>query len=423
MVSNGPRNISSLYRNSKVTSVYKQNKTLNNMKVALVYDKINTQFGGAEVVLKAIHDLFPQAPLFTSIYDKNTAKWAQNINIQTSFLQNCTFLTKNHKILLPCMPLAFETLDLSEYDLIISITSAEAKGVLTKPHQKHICYLLTPTRYLHSHTQTYFQSMPLLQKPIIKQIAQLTFKYLRTWDIAASSRPDIIIPISKLVARRIKKYYKRKTSAVVYPPVSIELTDSQIQKISAINSTYFLSVSRLVAYKQVALSIQAALKLRKRLVVVGTGEEFTNLTSLAAEAGIIKYPNESLDTFFKRADAGNKAILFTKSIKTNEVYRLYKNCKALLMPGQEDFGITALEAGIFGKPVVVFYTSGVSEILQESKHAVFIKKESLPELTYALGKIDSLEFDSLELHANAVQYSIEQFKTKFAAAIEQELKG
>ncbi len=397
--------------------------SLDTLKVALVYDKINTRFGGAEVVLQTVHELFPQAPLFTSIYDTETAQWASDINIQTSFLQKLTFLSNNHKIFLPLMPLAFETIDLSEYDVIISITSAEAKGILTKPHQTHICYMLTPTRYLHSHTQTYFESKPLLQKPGIKQIATLVLKYLQSWDISASTRPDYIIPISHLVGERIKKYYKRTTKDVVYPPVSIELTELEIDKIPPIPSTYYLSVSRLVKYKRVDLSIKSCLKLQKRLVVVGTGEEKNNLTLLAGQSGIIKNENETLDAFFKRADLGNKAILFTGNIKQNEVYRLYKNCKALLMPGQEDFGITALEAGIFGKPVVVFYTSGVSEIVQENKHAVFIKDESVSELTYALGKIDSLEFDATALRRNAQNYSVKQFISKFEKTIEQKLKG
>lgn len=392
-------------------------------KIALVYDKVNTPYGGAEVVLSALTQLFPNAPLYTSIYDEKKARWANQIQVKTSFLQKLTFLTKNHKLLLPLMPLAFESLDLSEYEVIISITSAEAKGVITKPHQTHICYLLTPTRYLHSHSEKYLSSHTMLSWPVISWFAKKTHEYLRTWDLTAALRPDQIIPISKLVKKRVQTFYNRTCEAVIYPPVAVTVSQKELAELPVLSDQFFLSVSRLVGYKRVDLSIKACLKLGKTLVVVGAGEEKANLLATAGEAAIQKNAEETLTEFFQRANNSNKTILFTGKLSDKSVHTLFANCQAVLMPGKEDFGITALEAGIFGKPVVVFYTSGVSEILTENKHSVFIRKETVSELTYALGKIDSLEFSANELRSNAEKYSVTQFQKEFRKKIEQELKG
>lgn len=394
-------------------------------KVALIYDRVNTPYGGAEIVLKTISEIFPDAPIYTSVYDSNKVKWASKIKIIPSFLQYIPFFNDKHQFLLPFMPLAFESFDLSEFDLVISITSAEAKGVLTKPNQKHICYMLTPTRYLYSHKDTYLKSKKVLQLPIFKQLSKLVFNYIEFWDRSACYRPDLIIPISKLVGQRIKEFYNIKPDKVIYPLVDVKLTQKEIDDIPFFKNTqkYYLSISRLVEYKRVDLSIKACLKLSKPLVVVGSGEAKEKLHELAGDKKIIRKENESLEKFLQRGTEENKIILFTNQLSQKEVYKLFKNCEALLMPGQEDFGITALEAGIFGKPVILFYTSGVSELLKDSLHAIHIKKESVPEMVYALSKLDQLEFNAKELRSNALSYNKDKFKKEFKTKIEQELKG
>lgn len=395
------------------------------LTVALVYDRVNTQYGGAEIVLTALQELFPNAPLYTSVYDKRKVKWVKNNTVVPSFLQKIPFCNDKHQLLLPLMPLAFESFDLTKYDLIISVTSAEAKGVLTKPNQKHICYLLTPTRYLYSHKKEYLNSRWYLQLPVIKQIVRGILNHITKWDQAASIRPDTLIPISKLVANRIKTYYHRTPAPVIYPPVAIPLSETEIAKIPQFTQThrFYLSVSRLVDYKRVDLSISSCLQLKKPLVVVGTGESEQKLHFIAESDSIIKEKNETLEDFLRRGTLENKTILFTGSLAQNDLYKLYKNCDAVLMPGQEDFGITALEAGIFGKPVILFYTSGVAELLKDSVHAIHIKKETVAEMVYALGKLDSLQFDSKVLQANAKQHNTTQFKKEFRELIEKELKG
>jgi hypothetical protein len=168
------------------------------MKVALVYDRVN-KWGGAERVLMALHELFPQAPLFTSVYDKKKASWASQFKVKTSYLQHIPFIRSRHELIPFLMPSAFERLDFAGYDLVISITSESAKGIITKPGTKHISYILTPTRYLWSGYEDYFK------KPTFRTVAHPAVSYLRKWDKVAAMRPDEIVSISKEVQHRVKK--------------------------------------------------------------------------------------------------------------------------------------------------------------------------------------------------------------------------
>jgi hypothetical protein len=184
------------------------------MKVALVYDRVN-KWGGAERVLLTLHEMFPDAPLYTSVYDEDRAPWARVFpRIYTSFLQKIPFAKSIHEFLGTLMPMAFELFNFDEYDLVISVTSEAAKGIITKPGTKHVCYMLTPTRYLWSHYDLYFRN------PLLRFISKPFVSYLRTWDKMAALRPDKIIAISSEVKRRIKKYYKLE-SEIVYPPCKI----------------------------------------------------------------------------------------------------------------------------------------------------------------------------------------------------------
>src|SRR3989338_8390229 len=190
------------------------------MKVALVYDRVN-KWGGAERVLLALHELFPDAPLYTSVYDRKKASWADVFDpsagsgqgIKTSFLQKIPFSTR-HELFAALMPLAFESFSFDEYDLVISVTSEAAKGIITKPKTMHICYCLTPTRYLWSGYNDYFKN------PYFRFISKPLVSYLRFWDKIAAQRPDAYIAISKEVQGRIKKYYGRE-STVIYPSVTL----------------------------------------------------------------------------------------------------------------------------------------------------------------------------------------------------------
>ncbi len=185
------------------------------MKVALVYDRIN-KWGGAERILLELHKLFPDAPLFTSVYYPKSALWAKDFIVRTSFLQKIPFLRKHHEVVPFLMPFAFEQFNFDEFDVIFSITSESAKGILIKPGSRHICICLTPTRYLWSGYTDYFSSSVsrFITKPLIE--------YLRCWDKIAGQRPDTYIAISQEVQKRIKKYYQRE-SKVIYPPINFEV--------------------------------------------------------------------------------------------------------------------------------------------------------------------------------------------------------
>lgn len=238
------------------------------MRTALVYDRVN-KWGGAERVLLALHELFPKAPLYTAVYNPKTAPWADVFpKVIPSFLQNLPFAKTRHDLYAPLMPIAFESFDFSEYDLVISLTSEASKGVITKPGTFHICYCLTPTRYLWSGYEFYFDTQ--LKRSLFAPIVS----YLKVWDRIAAQRPDIMVGISKTVVGRIKKYYGR-SAKLIYPPVELKVPPirqaqgkwvSKVPQVSQAND-YFLVVSRLVPYKKIDLAVEVFNLMKKPLAL------------------------------------------------------------------------------------------------------------------------------------------------------------
>ncbi len=380
-------------------------KNLQNLKVALVYDRVNTRFGGAEQVLLVLHDLFPDATLFTSVYDKKEAHWAQIFKVKTSFLQKCRMARRRHRLFLPLMPLAFEKLDLREYDLIISVTSAEAKGIITQPGQKHICYLLTPPRYLYSHQQEYLNSRLLFKIPGIKFFAKKIFNYLTWWDQAAIHHPDYLLPISKLVQQRVKKYYDLATLDPIYPPINVGLEEPiedwpQLSNLLSLPNEFFLVVSRLVSYKKIDLAIQACVELDKNLVIVGQGPELKKLTKLAKK---------------------KKNIIFLQNQPQKIVNTLMQQAQLFLAPGIDDFGLSPIQAGFFGTPAVINHHSGVAEVLKHKKQALHLNEISLAELIDKIKMAEQINFNSAELKQNALKYTKEKFKLNFTKILKMVL--
>lgn len=354
------------------------------MKVALVYDRVN-KWGGAERVLLALHELFPDAPLYTSVYDRKNAPWAERFNVRTSFLQNFPFTTKSHEYFASLMPLAFESFNFDMYDLVISVTSEAAKGIITKPGTTHICYCLTPTRYLWSGYEEYFKNdiLRFFSKPIVS--------YLKSWDMVAGQRPDYYISISKEVKNRIKKYYNRD-SAIVYPPVSIQ--NSKIINANVKYSNYFLIVSRLVAYKHIEIAIDACNKLNLPLVIVGSGNEEKRLKNMS----------------------GN-TIFFVGNLTDLELVGYYKECNALIFPGHEDLGLTAIEAQSFGKPVIAYKGGGVEETVLDGKSGEFFYPLSSKALQKILSNFNSKKFDPLECKKQADKFNMNNFKKNFTSEL------
>jgi glycosyltransferase involved in cell wall biosynthesis len=366
------------------------------MRVALVYDRVN-KWGGAERVLLALHKLYPDAPLYTSVYDKGKAPWANIFEVRTSFLQNFPFAT-HHEFYAVLMPLAFESFDFSEFDLVISVTSEAAKGIITKPQTKYICYCLTPTRYLWSGYREYFKN------PILRFLAKPVIMYLRFWDKIASARPDKYIAISKEVQSRIKKYYK-KDSEIVYPPVWGPADDNSATPVKQASSVaslvrssgvtpYYLIVSRLVSYKKIELAIEVFNKLKLPLKIVGTGAEMGRL----------------------RAMAGSTVELLGY-LTDKTLIRYYSECLALVFPGLEDFGLTVLEAQSFGKPVIAYKAGGALETIIEDKTGVFFERQNIEDLETAIKRFNDLKISPSDCIEQAGKFSFEAFRKGFLREI------
>jgi len=352
------------------------------MKTALVYDRVN-KWGGAERLLLVLHEMFPKAPLYTAVYDSKKAPWAKVFpEIKTSFLQKIPFLKDKHELLGTFMPLVFESLSLNDefdkYDLVISVTSEAAKGIITKPHTKHICICLSPTRYLWSHHDLYFKN------PLLKLFSRPAVFHLRKWDKIAAQRPDKMIAISSAVQKRIRKYYGRE-SDVIYPPVSLETS----KKTTKPRKNYYLVASRLVPYKRVDLAIKTFNKIGKKLVIVGKGSQEKKLKRMA---------KTNID--------------FTNELEDNKLIDHYKNTRALIFPQEEDFGLTSVEAQSFGTPVIAFKKGGAIDTVVEGKTGIFFKRQTVNSLIKAINEFENTSFSDKSIRKNAQRFKKEKFKTQ-----------
>jgi glycosyltransferase involved in cell wall biosynthesis len=355
-------------------------------KVALVYDRVN-KWGGAERVLLTLHEIFPDAPLFTSVYDQKNANWAKIFSeIIPSYLQKIPYFQDKHEFLGTFMPGAFESFDFSKFNLVISVTSEAAKGVITGPETRHICYCLTPTRYLWSAYDIYFpRGSPL------RPLAEPAVRYLRQWEKMAAKRPDRMIAISSAVKKRIKKYYDRD-SQIIFPPVEInKFSNSKLnEKWKMRNGKYFLIISRLVPYKKVDLAVKAFNKLGYPLVIIGKGSEERKLKKMA-----------------------KKNIKFVGEVAEKKLIGYYQEAKALIMPQEEDFGIVAVEAQAMGTPIIAYKAGGAIDTVIEGKTGIFFEKQNVKSLMEVIKKFNKFKFNREDLIKNAVRFSKERFKKEF----------
>jgi glycosyltransferase involved in cell wall biosynthesis len=356
------------------------------MNVALVYDRVN-KYGGAERVLEAMHEIWPEAPLFTAVYDPQGAPWAKKFEVRTSFLQKIPFASSNHEFFAWATPLAFEQFTFDDYDVVISVTSAEAKGIITKPHTLHMCYCLTPTRYLWSGRQFHEDTQGLGSLGL-----RIWAPTLRRWDKIVAARPDRYIAISKFVAKRIKKYYGQDAE-VVYPPV--DTSKFTISNTQATKGDFYLVVTRLVGYKRVDIAIDACNKLKLPLVVIGEGRAKRDLMTRAAST--IRFISDHL------TDA--------------ELRDYYQNCRAFIHPADEEFGIAMVEAQAAGKPVIAYAKSAAAEIVIPGKTGLLFDTQSVRSLTAALEKSRRMRFDPALCRTNALRFG----KAKFVQNMKEEV--
>jgi len=355
-------------------------------KIAIIYDWIDTAYGGAEKVLVALHQAFPEAPVYTSLSSTQKIDWAETVDVRTSFLQKCASLHHKPRFLLPLLPLAFESFDLSQFDVVISITSAFAKGVITKPSQLHICYLLTPPRYLYSHQIEYLA--PFSKIFGLRFIVRQVLKYLRWWDQVAAQRPDVIVPISKLVAERCQTFYHRQPAEVLYPPVEALKKNPSSLRVAKLPAQFAVIISRLVSYKKIEVAITACIECQLPLVIIGVGEDESRL---------------------KKVAQGSSLIYFMGAQPQVVVNQVLADSTVLLMPGIEDFGIAAAEAVASGKPVIVHRKSGVAELLSDGKTGILLEELSVKSLTLALKKVLRTTFNPQLLTQTMRKYATTSF--------------
>jgi glycosyltransferase involved in cell wall biosynthesis len=360
------------------------------MKVALIHDHL-AQDGGAEKVLKVLAEMFPEAPIYTLLYEKkNTDKYYKNRQILTSIIQRLPMGVKHYQWYMPFMPMAVEFFDLSNFDLVISDTSSFAKGVITSSHTLHICYCHTPTRYLWSDTHQYIEE--LKYNKYFKKVISLVLNYIRMWDRLAADRVDKYIANSNFVAKRIKKYYKHE-STVIYPPVETERF-----KISEQVDDYFLIGGRLAPYKRVDIVIEAIKKAGKKLKVYGDGIDLERLKKMAKGYSNIE--------FLGWVDDTAKAELYSRSL-------------AFIYPQEEDFGITAVEAMASGRPVIAYCSGGATETVRDGETGIFFNEQTVDSLVEALNNFDNAKFNPEIIKQHAEQFSVEVFKNKINKYIKE----
>lgn len=355
------------------------------MRIALVYDRVN-KFGGAERVLQALHEIWPEAPLYTAVYNPETAPWARDFKVIPSFLQKFPWAKTKHELYPWLTPLAFESLNFDEYDVVISITSEAAKGIITKPKTLHLCYCLTPTRYLWSGAKDY--KIPFWGQMIVSK--------LRAWDLVAAQRPDVYWAISQNVAQRIKKYYGRE-SEVIYPPIDVSkwcMVNGEWKR-----GNYYLLVSRLVPYKKVEIVIEAFNKLGWPLKIVGVGSELGRLKRWA-----------------------RKNIEFLGQLTDEELLRYYQNCLVVVFPQEEDFGLVPLEAQACGKPVIAFKEGGAQETVLEGKTGEFFYPQTAEALIDKIKTFKVEKYHPEDCRRQAQKFDLLVFKKQFTELVKQECK-
>ena len=365
---------------------------LKNLKVAICYDRVN-KFGGAERVLLTLHEMFPNAPLYTSIYDPKKAPWANVFpKIYTSFLQKIPVLKNYHELMGWLMPVAFEQFNFSEYDLVISVTSEAAKGIITGTNTLHVCYMLTPTRYLWSGKEFYLNNRPKIFRifPFYKIISWPFLTYAKWWDKVAAQRPDKMIAISTEVCKRIKKYYDR-SAEIIFPPVNIPEVAIVIHPRGGI---YYFIHGRFEPYKRLDLVIDTFNDLGLPLVVSGSGSEFDKYKHR-------KYSN----------------IKFIEKPTDTELSKLYSNAKVFLMPQEEDFGITSVEVQSFGVPVIAYRKGGALDTVIDGKTGVFFDNQNNESLKQAIAKFDKIVFNHKYLINNVKNFSKETFKRRLQRSL------
>src|SRR5215211_7090010 len=355
------------------------------MRVAIIHDYLN-QYGGAERVLEALHALYPTAPVYTSIYDASAMPAEYRTwDIRTSWMQRLPGWRRHFQKYFLLYPSAFESFDLGDYDLIISSSSAYAKGVIPAAHAYHICYCHTPMRFAWR-TGDYIKREGLgrLQRGVLP----LLLTYVRLWDVATTPRVDQFIANSHEVAERIRRYYGR-AALVIAPPVDLSPYRPWVP------GNFYLAGGRLIPYKRLDLVVEAFTALKLPLKVFGDGRDRERLQALAG-------PN----------------VEFLGQIAEEQRRDLFAGCRAFIFPGEEDFGITPLEAMSAGRPVIAYAAGGALETVVDGVTGRFFSEQSAAALAIAVAEAQHDRYDPAAIRRHAEQFSREVFLERMREVIE-----
>ena len=358
------------------------------MKIAIVHDWLN-QLGGAEGVLETLVEMFPEAPVFTTIYwRRGMPTRYQSWDIRTTWLDRAPFIYRYHQPYLPLYPTAVQSIDLRAYDLIISNKSGFCHGVATNSQQLHIDYCLTPTRYVWDYAsyaarEGFGRAADILMRPIIGR--------LQSWDRRAADGVDHFVAISREVQARIARFYERD-STIIYPPVDTD----RYRPSPDPPSDYFLVVSRLIPYKRIDLAVRACTELGVPLIVGGEGRDRAALEDIAGPT-----------------------IRFVGRVGDDELGDLLAHCRAFIFPGYEDFGITPVEAQAAGRPVIAYAAGGALDTVIDGETGIFFREQTSESLADAIRRLDSIGFDPIAIRQNAERFSVARFKRELGAFIEE----
>ncbi len=361
------------------------------LKISLVHDWL-TSYAGAERVLEAMLELYPDSPIFTLVYDSEGIGFGPiaSAQIQSSFIQRLPWGKKKYRSYLPLMPLAVEQFNLEAAEVVISSSHAVAKGVLTRADQLHISYVHTPIRYAWDLQNQYLREAGL-ERGLKGALARWLLHYIRNWDVASANRVDVFVANSRYVARRIWKTYRRKAK-VIYPPVDVERFTPRPDR-----EDFYLALSRLVPYKKMDLIVSAFARIGRPLVVIGDGPDFAKIKRLAGT---------------------NVKLL---GHQPDEVVRDHmERCKAFVFAADEDFGIAPVEAQAAGAPVIAFGKGGVTETVIPDKTGLFFETQEEKSLAEAVISFEQGDwrFDVQAIRENAERFSKQRFLAEFSELVE-----
>ncbi len=363
------------------------------MKVAIVCDWL-TNVGGAEKVLLAVHEMFPKAPIYTSQYNPKGIDWFKDADVLTGKLQK---IPSKLRRLIPMMRQKyFEKLDLSDYDLVISVTGAEAKAIKCGPNTTHICYCHVPTQYYWQMYDDYVKNPGFgIFNPIVRICFKAFVKPLKKADFAAAQRPDYFVTISSYAADMIKKYYKREAT-VIAPPVET----NKFPYIKDATRDGFVNFSRQVSWKRQDLAIKACIKAGKKLTIIGGGPEHKRL---------VKEAN------------GSRLITFKPTLNSDEIAKELAHAEAFIFPSMEPFGIAPVEALSAGCPVIAYAQGGALDYIKDGINGAFFEQQTVASLEKAIKIFDGSKYDRKVIAKSAQDFDVKNFKDKLQKFIDEKL--